>query len=160
MSGKGTVLLLVLVGPGCDRRETPPVKTLSQVTLEFYNALESIGEKHEELYDTDVREALHRALSYYFVWGNDTSVMPVNYSMFSGEADELVSKAVRDFCVHANALAAAEKVAIGQDREDILQNPALATNGERSYDDFIGHAESVLPEERPNDHCYRPGECE
>ena len=157
MSTRISILLVVLLAVGCSRKEPSDAKSLSELTLEFYNALELIGEEHEELYDTDVREALRGALNYYFVWGNDTSEMPVSYAMFSAEGDASVANAVREFCSQAKALAESEGMKTGQPREDVLQDAAVTTRGGQSYDEFIGYADRVPPEEKPHEIYYSPG---
>ena len=41
---------------------------LKDLVATLYAELEEIEQDHDELTDTDVREALHVALNYYFVW--------------------------------------------------------------------------------------------
>ena len=52
----------------------PPMdKRLKRALIEFFAELEQISGNHDELTDTDVREALHLTLNYYFVWGKPRS---------------------------------------------------------------------------------------
>lgn len=129
---------------------------ISDLVVRLYQKLDKIGKEHEELFDTDVRECMHLSLNHYFVWGNDTSIMPINYAMFSAEGDNLVASAIKEFCTKASKLADESGIPKGQLREDIIQDPNLEIEGGISYDDFIGHADSVLPDKKPNDGYFKP----
>jgi hypothetical protein len=123
---------------------------LQKLTLELYNTLEEIGEEHEELFDTDVREAMHASLDYYFVWDSFEENMPITYSMFSKEGDAKVAEAIQNYCRKATETAQKMGIKPGQDREDVLQDGSLETNQGQYYDDFIGFAEEVLPPKKPH----------
>ena len=116
---------------------------------ELFDALESVGNEHEELYDTDVREQLASTLNWHFVWGNLADKTPLRYGMFSAEADKAVADAVDRFLKAALANAEAEGVAKGQQRHDLLQDQSIKTEtGGQSYDCFIGHSDTP-PEGSP-----------
>lgn len=107
--------------------------------------LERISTRHEEVTDTDVREALHLTLNYYFVWGNTRERFPRSFGMFSAEGDRLVGKAVQKFLDaigESNELAA---IPVGKARLDFLQHAGVKTEGGMQWDEFFGHRESPLP---------------
>ena len=107
----------------------------------FFNALEAIGETHEELYDTDVREQLAETLYFAFVWGHRLRSAPVTFGMFSAEGDAMVSSVVSAFLREALQEASVEHIAIGAPRLAALQNASIVTKGGQTYDNFIGHAD-------------------
>lgn len=70
---------------------------LERAVAALLDSLDRISVDHEELTDTDVRESMHLALNWYFVWGNDRSRFPRTFGMFSAEGDLLVANAIRQF---------------------------------------------------------------
>lgn len=112
---------------------------------EFLNRLETISEKHDELTDTDVRERLHEVINWYFVWGNPLFDFPQYYSMFSKKGNKLVSTATKKFITATQNIV----TPIGQERNDLLENPSAITLSGQSYDTFIGSIDTVLPPTKP-----------
>ena len=114
----------------------------------FLNALEHIAEEHDELTDTDVRERLREVINYYFVWANPVDDnFPEKYAMFSEEGDALVAQATRRFIEQAQQVAS--DVAVGNARNDLLENSEVETEEGAYFDEFIGSTEEALPEEPP-----------
>ena len=116
----------------------------------LFNELERISGEHEEVTDTDVREALHLTINYYFVWGKPRFRVPCNFGMFSAEGDRLVGKAVQEFLDAVGELDELAAIPVGQARLDLLQRADLSTAGGMQYDEFIGHrASPIEPEPLP-----------
>src|SRR3954454_17428048 len=107
---------------------------LKNLVATLYAELEEIDQEHDELTDTDVRESLHLALTYYFVWGKPLDRLPINYAMFSAEGDKVVAKAVNKFLRAAAPLAEADGIPAGQARLDILQDASIKTPGGNEFD--------------------------
>src|SRR3954469_20552364 len=114
------------------------------------NQLEVISHQHRELTDTDVREALHRTINYYFVWGHAPSQVPVRYGMFTREGDQQVSDVVRQFVREASRCADDAGLMLGHPRLDALQDSTIRTEGGMLYDELVGHRDTPLgPEPLP-----------
>src|SRR5712692_9697287 len=64
--------------------------TMDAVLLELLHRLEAIGDEHEELFDSDVREAMDAAVFYGFILPKTGYVLPDKFAMFSDEGDRLV----------------------------------------------------------------------
>ncbi|HKX31769.1 MAG TPA: hypothetical protein VJ302_29055 [Blastocatellia bacterium] len=111
----------------------------------FYQELDNISNEYEELTDTDVREAIHLTLNYFFVWGKKDRELPTSYSMFRIEGDRAVAQAVKNFLVAAADSSEIANTPLGQPRLDLLQNHEIETPNGSQYDEFIGHADQPLP---------------
>ncbi|MES9904410.1 MAG: hypothetical protein ABW168_17255 [Sedimenticola sp.] len=119
-------------------------KVSSNPIEDFFSELKQLAEKHEELTDTDVREALHITLNYFFVWKKEASSYPISYGMFSKEGDRLVAESVKTFLNAITNYPEIVSVPIGQERLNLLQNSNMSLGGSQ-YDEFIGHSDSPLP---------------
>lgn len=122
--------------------------TFDERYTEFLNALEDIEAEHDELTDTDVRERMHEAINWYFVWGHPMDGdFPQRYAMFSQEGDAWVAKAVRAFVEDACKIAADLKP--GAERHAALENPNIESKAGNSYDWFLGSSDAPVPLQRP-----------
>lgn len=111
----------------------------------LYQALEDLAQDHEELTDTDVREALAETLNHYFTWEQPQETMPETYFMFSAKGDRGVANAVAEFLAEALPAAHAEGVGPGQPRHDVLQDDSISTDNGETYDLFIGQSDEPRP---------------
>ena len=124
------------------------VVTLRDRIAELYSSLESIGDKHAELYDTEVRERLAEALSHAFVWGHPFESEPREYGMFSRTGNAAVSRAVGTFVGAALKAAELEAVKVGVQRHRALQDETIKTKSEQTYDCFLGYSPKPIPARR------------
>jgi hypothetical protein len=103
------------------------------------DALEEVGDKHSELFDTDVREHLWAAIERKYVQLDHAYELPNAFGMFS-EAGNSELRAV--LAQHlANMVAAAEvyQLDTAAKRLDSLQNTAVrSTRHGYTYDEFFG----------------------
>ena len=111
---------------------------------QLFEDLDRIAEEHEELTDTDVREAIHLTLNYYFVWGKPRDRFPVSFYMFSADGDQLIGGALRRFLDAAEASRELSALPVGQARLDALQDSRIRTQSGRQYDEFMGHLDEPL----------------
>src|SRR5690606_27222408 len=120
--------------------------TLELAVVDLLEQLERISHEHEELTDTDVREALHLALNYYFVWGQarERTRFPCNFGMFSQAGDLLVAEAIWKFLDTVEQSEEISKIPVGQARLDILQSSSAKSASGVLYDELIGHRVSPL----------------
>jgi hypothetical protein len=106
--------------------------------------LETIADTHDELWDTDVREAMAVALNEYFVLGQPYDTLPVRYSMFSRAGDELIAAAMARFLERVAAATDLAAFTPGQPRLDLLQSTDAVSSTGKFYDEFWGHVEAPL----------------
>lgn len=114
---------------------------------QFYYKLDQLSNIYEELKDTDVREALHFTLNYFFVWDKRDREFPISYGMFSAKGDKAIAKVVKNFLLAAYNCSEVTSTPVGQLRLNILQNREIKTPSGYEYDEFIGHSDQPLPPE-------------
>ncbi len=124
----------------------------------FYCELDRLADDYEELTDTDVREALHLTLNYFFIWGMKSSIYPISYGMFSLEGDRAVARSVENFLEGVHSCSEMSNTPVGQPRLNLLQNFEIKTPSGRQYDEFIGHADKPLPQEPLPDYLFSEGD--
>lgn len=115
-----------------------PIKT-------FLYELERLSHDYEELTDTDVREAIHLTLNYFFIWGKKSDQFPVSYCMLSRAGDQAVARVVERFISVVDDYPNIARTPLGQARLDLIQDPDLKTPNGNIYDVFIGHINKPLP---------------
>lgn len=130
---------------------------LQDLVGDLYAELDDIANAHEEVSDTEVREALHLTLNYYFVWDKPQDRLPVSYGMFTEDGDAAVAAAVAAFLAEASPLADREGLPVGQERLDLLQGELPEPEGE-SLSEFIGYSEAPLDPEPPRPYRFEPGD--
>lgn len=126
----------------------------------FFSELEDSSERHHELMDSDVREALHLTLNYYFIWGNDDSILPKLYGMFSAQGDRHIADTVRKFLADSAIKAMQATSPVGMPRLQFLQDRTIRTRAGRQYDEFIGHVDDPLPNKSLPEYMFEEGEYE
>jgi hypothetical protein len=119
--------------------------TLRDTYLKLLNKLEEISEKHDELTDTETREALYDVMNHCFVWGRNLQAPPRTFRMFTPEGDTLVVGVVMQFLEHIKNSSELAAMPVGQARLDFLQQAGLTTKKGERYDLFFGHGDTPLP---------------
>jgi len=115
---------------------------MDQLLLQLLVSLESIGDTHEELYDTEVRQRIGDAVFYGFVRRREDYHLPTDFGMYSVEANHQVRLCLNDFLQLANEVADRDGLSQFQDRLRAIQNTELATPGQGNrYDDFLGYTD-------------------
>ena len=132
--------------------------TVLQAVILLLEDLERVSQEHEEVTDTDVRESLHLAVNYYFVWGREQSRLPCCFGMFSAEGDALVSQAIRRFLSNVTQARDLSAIPPGQSRLDSIQVVGARTAGGMLYDEFLGSRDVPLPPDPIPEHLFQPGE--
>lgn len=122
------------------------MSNLANAVVSLLEDLERISHEHEEVTDTDVRESIHLALTWYFVWAQERTRFPRSFGMFTAEGDRLVAGAVLAFLEASEKSGELARTPVGQARLDVLQGDAT-TADEKVYDEFIGHRDTPLPME-------------
>jgi len=112
--------------------------------------LMSVGNDHEELFDSEVRQIMGNAVMDGFVRGQGTGVVSTELGMFSDEANRLVYAALVKFIENANAAAESLGMTAFFDRLAALQDRHVVTNGSYDYDEFFGHTPPEFYDESGN----------
>lgn len=118
--------------------------TLHEALQTLWQQLESIADKHTEVFDTETREEIAATLYYHFVRGHPLAREPKSYGMYSREGDRKVAEAVNAFLRNAPG----EPSSPPEARLTALQDLAVTSPCGLTYDAFIGHSDS-LPEDLP-----------
>lgn len=105
----------------------------------FLDALEEVGERHSELFDTDVREQLWLAIEHKYVQLDHAYELPNTFGMFSEAGNSELRTVLAQHL--ANMVAAAEvyKLDTEAKRLDSLQSINVrSTRHGYTYDQFLG----------------------
>jgi hypothetical protein len=114
---------------------------MEQLLLELLSRLEGLGESHEELYDSEVRERMGDAIMEGYVRRTPGYEVPARFGMFTEAADAEVREALAAYMKSANTLADEVGLASFHARLATFQNSEVSTSSAISvyYDDLFGH---------------------
>lgn len=137
----------------------PVSDRLKKAVLRLYEDLETTAGLHDELTDTDVREALAETLNFYFVCGRaDQRGVPCTYEMFSAAGDKAVAVVVNRFLEEASECLKLAPLDVGQPRHDVLRDASIRTSGGSGHELFIGGLDAPMPVEPLWEGRFEPGE--
>ncbi len=119
--------------------------THDEAVLQWLNDLERVAGEHCEFTDSEVREAVHRALSHHYVWGHARTEARLDYAMYSDQGNAAIDRALARFLDAIESAERNQPTPLGQARLDRLQAPGLVTTGGRRYDELYGHRRTPLP---------------
>jgi hypothetical protein len=105
--------------------------------------LELVGEDHEELYDTDVRERMSDAICNGFLKPKAGYLLIDDFGMYSGEANCQIKAAIDRYIRAANERAEEIGLTAPNQRLTAFQNQEVCTDGEQYPDDFFGWTETI-----------------
>ena len=108
--------------------------------IRFLDTLEAIGEDHEEVYDTDVREQLGEAIERNLIIPAGPIETPTKLGMFSDEADERVAAALGAYLTEARRQADELRLDEVARRRAVWDPDATSTSG-ATVDEFLGWVE-------------------
>ena len=126
---------------------------MDEILLDLLNALEAIGEKHPELYDTECREDMGDPIFAGFISADPASSgyeVPSNVGLFSDEGNLAAKTAIQTFIDKAVPLAQQLGLDTFHKRLAAFQNPEIATPNGRPYDDFFGYTDPADYDESGN----------
>jgi len=112
---------------------------IRECLLRLLTDFERIGDVHEELFDSEVREQAGNALMAAFVRRASDYEMPATLGMFSDGANDLLRCAIIQFFDCAIPICDAERIIRFHDRLKLLQDDNVRTERGNDYDEFIGH---------------------
>ncbi len=114
---------------------------MDEILKRLLNELEAIGEEHEEIYDSEVREQMSNAIFDGFIRPKDGFALLDELGMRSPIANQEVRAALANYIAAANAEAARAGVSSFHDRLAAFQNSEIDSDGEGAfYDDFFGYS--------------------
>lgn len=115
---------------------------MKEILRKMLDRLEAIGEDHEELFDTEVRQAMSNAILDGFVRleKNQAYKLPEYFGMFSEKANEEVKATIAHFIAEAKRRADELKICRFHDRLNAVQDESVTSLGGNDYDEFLGHS--------------------
>jgi hypothetical protein len=115
---------------------------MEEALLQLLTTLEALGETHEELYDSEVRERMGNAIRDGYVREKPNYEVPSDLGMYSDEANEAVQRAIETYIAAANELARELGIVTFHDRIAAFQNGNVRVNPETAidYEELFGHS--------------------
>jgi len=113
---------------------------MDEALRQLLEALESVGEGHEEIFDTDVREQMYDAVISVLIDPKDGYGLPAEFRMFTPEGNAAVHQALAQFLPPLVEAARAAGLTTPRQRLLAFQNDEVETSGGGNYyDDFFGY---------------------
>lgn len=113
---------------------------MDELLRKLLSRLALIGDEHEELYDSDVSQAIGNAVMDGFVRAEAGYAIPTEFGMYSLEANAAVRAAVADYVAAANAIASELGIGRFHERLELVQNRNVRTQDGHDYEYFMGHS--------------------
>jgi hypothetical protein len=113
---------------------------MEAILLELLHRLEAIEDVHPEVGDSDVREAMSRAMFAGFIRPQPGYVLPGSFAMFTPEGDRQVREALAWFVPAANAAAERAGLVTFHQRLAAFQNGKVRTARTNDTEGYFGWA--------------------
>jgi hypothetical protein len=111
---------------------------MEAVLLELFRRLEAIEAEHGEVTDTEVRDAMTRAVFDGFLKPVPDHRLPDNFKMFTKTGNKLVRAALAWFLPAARKAAEQDELKTFHQRLAAFQNLEVCTEATTCYNDFFG----------------------
>jgi hypothetical protein len=117
------------------------VSFVDELLFKLLLRIEEIGNIHEELFDSDVRQAMGDAVFYGFIRPLAGYQLPDDFGMFSASANQQVRTAISEYVDSANRRADELGLSTFHQRLAAFQNRSVRTPSERwnDFDEFFGY---------------------
>ena len=117
---------------------------MEEALLQLLKELEAIGEQHEELYDSEVREIIGNAIAEGFIRRTSGYRVPDGVKMYSDSANTSVRNALVQYIADAGQAASEIGLDSFHSRLDAFQNRNVRVNPKTAvdYEDLFGHMPS------------------
>jgi hypothetical protein len=102
--------------------------------LQLLTELMSIGNDHEELFDSDVRDAMSDVIFRSYLKPDPSYVIPAKFGMFSSDADGRIYQTLSIFLDRACPTAPSSF----QERLAVFQDSTVTVQDGLGFDDFFG----------------------
>jgi hypothetical protein len=123
---------------------------MKKLLRRLLNRLGRIGEKYEEVYDTEVREAMGNAVFAGFIRARRNYALPDDFAMFQPEGNKAVKEALGEYIAAANARAAELGLTSFHDRLAAFQDGEVESTDGNFFDDFFGWADPDQYDDKGN----------
>ena len=120
---------------------------MDEVLLELLERLEAVGEVHEELFDSDVRDAMDDAVFYGFIKPKAGYGLPEKFAMFTREGDQAVREVLAWFIPAAREAGERAGLDTFHKRLCAFQNHEIRTARKNDFNDFFGWSNPELFDE-------------
>lgn len=112
---------------------------MEELLRNFLNQLETIGQVHEDLFDSDVRQEVGNAVMNGFIRNSNGYLVPRDFGMQSEGGNEAVNATICSFVDRANSVAEERGIRSFHERLAAIQNRSVRSIGGYDYEEFIGH---------------------
>lgn len=116
---------------------------MKEILHTLLEQLSAIGEDHEEVYDTDVRERMRQAIFDGFLQSTPHFSTPRGFGMFTEEGNRRVRDAIDTYISAARSYASDHQLNFPA-RLAAFQDSSVVGPNQVEYSEFFGH---VSPEE-------------
>ena len=116
----------------------PQVPAFKQALKELLDEIERIGRRHDELYDTIVREQMAEAILRAFVFDEPDYELPREFGMESRRADAAIRRALERYIDKARRLARRHGLRDPAQRLRVFEDLEVTSRGGETYDEFFG----------------------
>src|SRR5437763_1378541 len=99
---------------------------MNELLLRLLYELEAIGKVHEEITDTESREAMRRAVFHSFLKPDPSFVIPTDLGLYDDADNEVVKEAIKRYVQDANTIANELGMSFHA-RLKAFQNPSVVT---------------------------------
>jgi hypothetical protein len=114
------------------------MRDMRGILLRLFQELEQVGAEHEELYDTEVRNAMGSTVFRGFLKPDGKPLPPMTY-LDDEAANQQVMHALRNYIDAANERARQLGLVKFKDRLAAFQNCSVITEEGNTTDDFFGY---------------------
>ena len=123
---------------------------MNDILKNLLDQLEGIGEDHEVLFDSDVRQNMSNAIVEAFVRSRKDYAVPDNLGMFSDEANDAVKSVIVRYIADASRKADEIGLLSFHARLSAVQDGSVRSYGGNDYDEFLGHSKPEFFDENGN----------
>ncbi|WP_147274353.1 hypothetical protein [Bremerella cremea] len=114
------------------------------------NLLDEIGNEHEELFDSDVRQNIRNAIMEGFVRHRLKYEIPQDFGMFSEDGNTAVRNAISEYVATGNKKADELEIRTFHDRLNVMQDDSVCSVNGNDYEEFLGHSRGEFFDEVGN----------
>lgn len=117
---------------------------MEQILQALLDRLADIGERHAEIFDSEVRERMSDTILSRFVRQEREHPLPHDFGMYSDDANEAVRRVLSEYIEAANDAAVDLGITGFRARLEALQDTRVRTKRTYDYEDFFGHIDPEL----------------
>ncbi len=114
---------------------------MQEILKVLLDRLDEIGFEYEELFDSEVRQTMSKAIMNGFVRARNDCVIPSEFGMFTAKGNEAVKIAIVTFVEMATRKAEEMGLATFHGRLSALQDDSVHSVNGNDYDEFLGHSQ-------------------